>query len=123
MGKTTLVRRAMVDTGARYPEARVAYWEWDRDVWRKPLDRPPDFAEDVFVAIAHGLAQPYGVVALDPYWRVEERIRNAAPQAREAKARFQNEHNDWVVKAQASSALRAALDALDLLRSKKELSE
>ena len=88
MGKTWLVRRAMVDTGDRYPEARVAYWEWDRDVWRKPLDRPPDFAEDVFVAIAHRLAQLYGVVASDPYWRVEERIRNAAPQAGRRKPAF-----------------------------------
>ena len=123
MGKTTLVRRAMLDTAVRFPEARVAYWEWDRDLWRRPLDRPPDSADDVFDAIAHRLAQLYGVEALDPYWRVEARIANAASQTSQAKARFHNEHNDWVVKAQASSALRAALDALELLRSKKPLSD
>jgi tetratricopeptide (TPR) repeat protein len=123
MGKTTLVRKAMLDAAERFPEARVAYWEWDQDNWRKPLYRAPDSAEDVSVAVAHRLAQLYGVEALDPYWRAEARVKSAAAQAIQAKARFHNEYNDWLVKSQASPALRLALHALDLLRSKRELVE
>ena len=37
MGKTTLMRKAMLDTAERYAQAKIAYWEWDRDLWRKPL--------------------------------------------------------------------------------------
>ena len=66
MGKTTLVRKAMLDAAERFPDARVAYWEWDQDNWRKPLYRAPDSAEDVCVAISYRLAQLYGVEALDP---------------------------------------------------------
>ena len=123
MGKTTLVRKAMVETGERYPQCRIAYWEWDKPVWRKPLDREAETSEDVFIAVAYRLAQLYGVEALDPYWRVESRIGSASGQERRAKSRFHTEYNEWLVKGQVSSPLRAALDALRIPKSRRDLSE
>ena len=57
------------------------------------------------------------------YWRADARIKSAAAQVNQAKGRFHNEYNEWLVKGQASPALRPVLHALDLLRSKRELAE
>ena len=79
MGKSWFLRQAILNTEEKHPEVAIALIDWDNALWRSPLTQSPESPGDLFSPIAYRLAQIYGIEDLDPFWQVEERIREATP--------------------------------------------
>jgi len=88
MGKTWLVRRASIEAHKR--GIAVAMIDWDDQVWRTPLTKPPVIPAEMFAAIAERLAQVRGIEALNVYWDAEAAVREAADEHSSLRFEFQN---------------------------------
>ena len=78
MGKSWFLRQALLKARERLSEERLAFADWYDAKWRSPLTRYPENQRELYSPIAERVAQLYGVDRLDPYWRAEERIEDAA---------------------------------------------